>query len=802
MSPPVSGNKTPESTADAFNAVLRQAGIAETDLTVVSCDKKGACKIQVRQGNQHNEQTLATADKFFDFVNQWLQFNPKAAQNKYPNNSALFKPLGWQWTLVDYNSERGADGILHMGWKKSPQRWWRLHNQAWRFIPSDSSLKQADTQTLAELMQLGRFLEKPTDLEKASQILKRPKPVIKLLEFLASKSWADLGLKQPYDFSKKIYAFDIKKDSSADGCTRSPYSTKPCPQPIFSPFSSQAVTLAGHPDVVIPWSDPYLLMEWQAYLQDAGVRIQRKEGDIASATYYYKSLRVLESARIDDGIRFSLFNPMGAKINELVVKSPSKPEVTVIVTDDPENHYSQITVYGRTLLVNASFPTSFTQDVKEKNLKAIGESLQEIPEVLIAQALDGSDNEIPLRIVAKFRLPEQPIRVRGVYNYKTNVLYLRTRDSDELTGLFYHEIGGHVFDDFSIPFPNKDGGELFLANRDSSALKDYYRWKLAAVFSPSELATYDNLFWINKRHFRDLASDPNDSELGEKFQKTKDALLPFRSKASERFVSDYAIEGRGLEFNMEFPSEFFAEVMAVFLSSMSGRKQWSSPRKREPLLTIVGLNYLFRKYDVSKIGNLEKQDALSFSKKAFKEVLGIDLTHVNEDFAPYAKALGQTQDKVQVSEARKVLSARYRQGIHTNISTGSLWFPGSNPLLKLGVELEYGRRGKVPTSDAVFVPFLRYSALGLSGGISDQLSLGTKLYLEGNTSLELGLDTGNLILDSGVDDPLSVAFGFHGTVRWPLRLFGTDFEVGPTAGVFVRDLGANPFYIGLDVTIP
>lgn len=437
------------------------------------------------------------------------------------------------------------------------------------------------------------------------------------VEIPAAGGLEDWGLQaSPAVFAEKLYAFNVKDD--------------PSNPPFISPLHE--VTLAGHPEIVVPWSDPYLLLEWQAFLGEAGVEIQTAEGDLASAVYLFKGQRIMESRRVETGIKFQLFSPSGKVESELLIPSPKKPKIEVSFSGDPNDEWYTITVYGRSLDVGTIFPDDFTQEEKTKSMQTLGEVLQEIPESIIAPFLEGVEREKPVKIIIAEgeearklgwinRFDDIP---GGNYHDSENTIWgppwcrltMDDKRKDYLRGLYFHEFG-HAHDDFDVPDDDSDN----IADHDRSALRDYYVWSLSQVFTPSELKHYIRL----ANQFDSWEGDRKSEE----FQELIRSIVPLRKRALKRFVSIYALEGQGIDKEVKRPGEYFAEVSEIFFRCLSGNKDWKEYRSREPLLVLFGLDYLFHSYDIAHIGNLKRGEV--FSKKAFHEVLGINLDYIDEE---------------------------------------------------------------------------------------------------------------------------------------------------------------------------
>jgi hypothetical protein len=568
-----------DTTANSLNKVLQLAGVDPSNLTVLSCEKD-FCDVNVNGGGTEERPEIITSspnmkENFFLLINRWLDLKKDWMKNKGPNPSSLFRDISNHSALIDLDSDPEVDGVLYRS-----REGWKLK------------------------------------LEAAYQA--------------EGLRWKDLGLQaSPKEFAKKLPAFEVQEDPSA-------------PE-IFGLFHK--VTLAGHPEVTIPWTDPYLLMEWKGFLEKAGVEKgydETKKMSIYSTTVGGSSVKIMEEEWRGDEVKYRFFNPLGKLEREIAYKIPAKPSVTVFSPNNPEKEPYQVSVYGRKIAVWDYIPDNWASIIfsfRKSILEGISEALQNIPESMIAPILDGVGPEKPLRIILATQDKARELGFVGKdewrpggYSRNHNTFWYEA-DTDFREVDFLHDIGGHAYDDVWVP----DKGWQGLTDPGQSALRDYYAWKLAQLFTPKELATYDRLstqfrHWVHKKE-----KDPKEDERLEK------PLTPFREKAVKRFVSEYAIEGsEGIRYHLNRPVEDFAEVMQTFFTYLNGRrsldmsthgstKDWDTYRSQEPLLTLVGMDYLFHQYKVSKIGNIRREEV--YSKKAFKEVLGIDLDKINNEEA-------------------------------------------------------------------------------------------------------------------------------------------------------------------------
>ena len=420
---------------------------------------------------------------------------------------------------------------------------------------------------------------------------------------LASYDWKDIGFEaSPEIFAESIYGFHLQNS--------------PLEPPFISPFHE--ISLEGHPEIIIPWSDPYLLMEWEAFLKSKGIEIIKKSD---RTKYNFNGLTVLEAVRVNEQTTYYFRSPFGVVKSSVTVETPSKPEVKVNYPENPKDPSYSMTVYGREIEVLAYFPESMSSYGRTDRIRKLGETYQQIPESMLSPILDGVDQEEPLTItmmepdeIEWLNVPKHFITsLGGTYSRTDNsTMFLIYASEYEV----FHEIGGHAYADFIV----SDDNDVTITMFQRSALRDYYGWKLDQIFSPEELTSYKELLARYVR-WRPYFFPENPKELDELLA----LLKPFREKALTRFVSEYAIEGKSIEDQMEDPSEDFAEVMFMFFVSLLPRNRayWEAKRSREPLLNLIALDYLFHEYGVSTIGNIDKEDV--YSKEAFQEVLGIDL---------------------------------------------------------------------------------------------------------------------------------------------------------------------------------
>jgi hypothetical protein len=421
-------------------------------------------------------------------------------------------------------------------------------------------------------------------------------------------SWKDLGLgASPRDFDLRCYAFRIQENPAA-------------PE-VFGP--RHLVILAGHPERIIPWTDPYLLMEWRAFLRERGVEITEDQAK-GKKCYRYKGRLLLEEERTPEQATFRWFHPSGKLRDEIIYPLASKPKVTVSALPDKETYL--VSVYNRPLRMEVHGPANPPSDDLTKSLACAGEILQKIPESMIAPMLTGDRAESPL--ILRASSPEHAKQKgwlgraeswAGKYFDGKNILWSNIADSCDQDHLF-HEVGGHVYDDFAAADINSAG---LVEETGRSALRDYFAWKLSRLFAPEELAAY-NAATVRLRQWR--LSEKQDPQEKKNLDKI---LAPFREKALRGFVSSYAIEGGySIHGELAAPTENFAEVMRVFFTSLEGGADWSSSSDKEPLLTLVGMDYLFHEYGAARIGTIGREEV--YSKKAFQTVLGIDVEQIRK----------------------------------------------------------------------------------------------------------------------------------------------------------------------------
>ncbi len=417
------------------------------------------------------------------------------------------------------------------------------------------------------------------------------------------QTWAELGLEaSPEGFMQEHYAFTVwpqlRFSSWQPGHdSLGLFEPNLRASTFFSPFSDYKVSLRGHIASEVPWSDPYLHMEWESYLEAAGVTIER---DGPWTRYFYKGHILMEARRTASGRKYRVYDTAGGLRGQKTIAIEKPPTVYVSAPENKDSSTWRVQVYGREIPVEIPESNELTRQERVGVLMRIGKRLQSIPESLLAPLLDGAGREKPLKmrvgtVDEGSELGWIPDGRRDNGNYKGlhNIIFLSTWRHHTL----YHEIA-HAIDDYDVP----DSNSTYISESSRSVISEYYTWRLSQIFLSSELVDYEKL----------ISRD------------TEDDLVSFRNRSRFHFVSVYAAEGsQGVWSQMDWPVEFHAEGMRIFLQALNGQVSWRDYESREPYLRLIGLAYLFKEYSVANIGTV-KADAV-YSKESFQAVLGVDL---------------------------------------------------------------------------------------------------------------------------------------------------------------------------------
>jgi len=440
----------------------------------------------------------------------------------------------------------------------------------------------------------------------------QPKPPI---------NWAKAGLSsKPGQFREFSYFFETKEDS-----------TNP---PFITPFHE--VHLSENPETSLPWTDPILLREWEAFLEkDLGMTITR-EGQTKKYTYKGYTVMTREDDLNSNTISFKLFNPQGNVERSTILKKP-KPLETVVLRDGvSENGLEKyiVKIGDKKINVSARFPKGTNPERVEKVLKELGNVLQELPEELKKLILEGRENEGPASIVLSDVQTARELNILrspsfGIFDRELNQVWLKLFQ-DEKTGkvsfsrgVLAHELIGHGIDDFLVSSGLTEG----VTNRKNSAIADFYLWKISNIFSPKELAEYTKLT-------RRLWALRNNGQKGDWWWKRVTKKLdPYRKKVENNFVSYYAVEGADFTEQINEAREYYAESALFNYAALNNPKnleeiRWKNVRGRDEFTRLITLHYLFSSYNVEQIGNIEREEV--YSAKAFKELFGVDLSQMEE----------------------------------------------------------------------------------------------------------------------------------------------------------------------------
>jgi hypothetical protein len=346
-----------------------------------------------------------------------------------------------------------------------------------------------------------------------------------------------------------------------------------------------------------------------------------------------------------------------------------------------------------------------------------------------------------------------------------------------------HEILGHALDDFLKP----DSNYQMLSLSPDNPFREYFIWKLQKTFSPGEI-----------KHFRRLLEKSESEHLSEsERRKVESKLAPYLEKVREKFSSLYAMQGtEGILYQIEFPAEDVAVLMENFYK---GLQEPVFVEFKDPLFKLIGLYHLMNEYGVSKLGGIKKEEI--FSRKAFKEVLGIDLDGMKEMIPPYEIALAG-------NATRRGMARRYSRGTHLNLGIGTHWFfDDPVPNLATGIELEFGEKDRSPITGPCFIvpghygfPHINYSIFGIGDEPVDILTLGARYFNPSPIALEIGGGVGNLLFNG--ENNRSVGFAGNIGARVGFEFLGSDFNFGPTFGYVARGDLKDSFYGGLLLGLP
>lgn len=764
------GNETHKT----FSSVLQQAGISPKDFRVGECDDTEPCsepgpvRLYYEERGRTVRHEVPDAEAFFRFVDRWLKENPGRAARRGSNPAKLFQPLSPHWVLVDYDEREGPDGIL-----------FRRPQLGWHHFPPDQQEKFPER--FLAITDIGlEFLSSASDRSAATELLERG-DLIGLVYFLHNRGWLELGLKAtPEAFSRSLYGYALRAEP-----------TEGAPG-FVSPFYE--VGIRGQFDRKVPWSDPYLLAVWHAFLAERGVQIDTEtvpDSKKKFARYTFQGFLMLTAEETDQGMKYVSYDPHGEPTQEKTIPDPPKRVIRVERATDPRETDWTLWVGEHQFPVKTNFSHSSEADLCARALEELGRSLEPVPDRLLKMLAKGKRGaETPLKIymsdketATEMGWIDKPRITEAQYSLTENYAWIPHHVSfgDQL---IFHEILGHALDDFLVPM-----GDKTVTQSRFSALSDYDLWKVWKTFSSEEIEAYEKLivpYWkLKERGETD----------GFHFQKIEQAIGPFREKVEESFVTSYALEGHeGIRKQLERPSENFAEVASRFYRTLLGLEDSARLFKKEPLAHLMGLLYLMEKYDLSRIGAITKREV--FSHKAFREVLGIDLGGLE-------KVRQRVSLAVMPSEGRRAMARRYARGPHLNLRS-TTYFDGKDylPSLSLGLEAEWGRQGKYPLEDYPLIPFLHYSLWDLGEGTFDSLGLGLRLYTK-EISLEASVERSHLLVRNQELPDDSFPVGAHLGVRWFVQPFGVPLELGFLFG-YLRERGeeeSERYHYGLSLLV-
>ncbi|MBI2083465.1 MAG: hypothetical protein HYT76_07820 [Deltaproteobacteria bacterium] len=418
----------------------------------------------------------------------------------------------------------------------------------------------------------------------------------------------------PEAFDRKFYAFEVKGELSLSS--------------FFGPWHT--VTLNGHPEVEVPWTDSYLLAEWESFLLGAGANreVDRWSGD-SRVTYSWKGKKLIVLSHTEEFLTFEFFDSSGKKSHVRKLTKPLRPPLRVVPPKPGKNSSEYtLTIHGWDFKVIAIFPEDYDDEEKRETLKDIGEALQRLPQRRIGRYASSVGAEVPIKIIITTKEKAKELKfylhgAGGLYFSDQNHGWIDLEAEDHaFRRTTLHEIAGHGDDDIRAP----DDNPAYMTDSQRSALADYYVWKLRRCLSSEELATYAKASEIYRNRLRDPEASSFDLKILE------NDLDPFREKISRCFVSPYAVEGsRGIPSQLRAPREDYAEVVENFFEVLAGE----NGKVHEPLFTLLGLDYLMDQYRVDSIGQIQQGEI--FSKESFETVLGIHLAFGEEVVAEVAE---------------------------------------------------------------------------------------------------------------------------------------------------------------------
>ncbi len=667
-------------TINTLNEILKIAGIAPQVLKVVStadADKKvinkdGSIFVGLKpermKGSKFVLSETSRPGTLFSDLNRYLSthFSKHLSKIRQSNESDLFSFLGndKEIAFVDLDSNKGPDRLLY----HYPQGW-KILNLQDKSIPTPT------------LIQLCLLLNK----SPKNEIQRRNHTWLRTQ--LQNLDWKDLGFKgvKGSDFNEKQYGFRAETRSLG----------------IFFPDPSHPVHLKGHPEIQVPWSDPYLLSEWRSFLKKAGVEIHSDSHD---NEYSYEGLRLFAEKKTAAGVRFTFYSPNGEIKHQLIFPEERQPDIQIRhmqgptpTTENSKKSLYRILIDSHAVEVEVHFPNGTSKADRQQKIKNIVKAFEKIPLCFLKPLLTETGNEKPIRFVLSNKLIaekldiEKRYQLNGHYDVIHNHIWINTEPKEgfnsEIT--LIHEIG-HALGDFLI---SQDNGRS-ITHPLSSFLRSYYLFKLSTIFTPDELKAYERLVVERRVLAENHASKKALEPIAQK-------LAPYQDKLMN-FSTTYAMEGLSIEEQMRQPYEDFADTFAWFVLCLQGfnsLKEFTHNRmhvSEDPMARLFGLLYLMQKYQVSSVGNVEIDQV--FSKASFQEVLN----HSFKIQKSYVKALKDRGFPVDLPSARPGLTLPLHLGFDyfflpkkigaSNPITASIELGAGyqNDFLGLGLSLTYG----------------------------------------------------------------------------------------------------------------
>ncbi|MBI2067467.1 MAG: hypothetical protein HYT77_05605 [Deltaproteobacteria bacterium] len=320
------------------------------------------------------------------------------------------------------------------------------------------------------------------------------------------RDWNRRGLKVSVDrFHEQAYGFEVQSN--------------PQFSQMVTPFHK--VNLKGHADLIVPWSDPYLLMEWESVLIDAGAgRQARKEGNSLIVVYSFKGRDFLKVTETPENVSFLFIGRSGQRLGAKTVLKPEEREVLISkpapVPADATKETTQSQIYKihfdkDEILVETYFPASVSEEKRFQTVSELALLLQALPSRMVLPFFQGEDGKLPLLFVLAPQKTAESLKVKdgnpagGNYNYSINRVWIDLDpEGSMIRSTFLHEVTGHGTSDFFVP-----SNENRITEPDRSGLRDYYALSLQSCLTPQELANYMELSRLirNKEDFPGLSHE-------------------------------------------------------------------------------------------------------------------------------------------------------------------------------------------------------------------------------------------------------------------------------------------------------